>query len=97
MEYLRAFTGNPKNPKLVKIPYETFLIVTWLFGKDPSTFSVEEKALCEIAMHELNKKRNSIVNRQNYSAMKQAQTESEIQAAYENYRLSKEFAKSHRG
>jgi len=94
MEYLRSFELNQKNPKNIKIPFTTFIAMEMLFKKlDVGVLSPEEKAIYEIVKHELDEKRNRIVNRQNYTAMLSTQTEDEKQAAYENYRLTREFAK----
>ena len=94
MNELRNFANNPQNPKNIQISFIVFLAVEMLLAKiNENQLTDDEILTLKFACKEIKNKKSKILNRQTFTAIVQAQTEDEKQAAYENYRLTKEFTR----
>lgn len=93
METLRSFEGNPQNPKMIQIPFTTFLAADLLLQEiDANLLSQDAQAVYQIVRKELADKKDRIRNRMAFTAVIYAQNEEERQAAYENYHMTKRFS-----
>jgi len=90
MKMLRAFGRNPENPKNIQIPFMAFIGITEFWEMiDPGSLTDEQREAYDYIRNALNDKKSRILNRQTYTAIVQAQTTEEKQAAFENYKATK--------
>ena len=94
MQHLHNFVNNPQNPKFVKVPFITFLAMGELFNHiDPNNLSADEMGMYNQALDEIDSKKNAIRNRQAFAGVVQAQTQEEKEAAFENYKNTRDLFK----
>ena len=95
MEMIRRWASNPANPKNVQIPLTLFLALEGFLGKiDPSTLTFDEVAAYELAHRGVKEKKDSIRNRQAYSAVIHAgKNEDDRKTALNNYLNTKQLGK----
>ena len=92
LEFMRRWANNPANPKNVQVSFFAFVGIMEFFNAiDASQLSPDDLEAFQLIKGEIDKKIESVRNRQAYAAVVQATSEEDKQTAYENYQRTKQI------
>lgn len=92
LETMRRWANNSVNPKNVQVSFFAF-VGMWKFFEqmDTSQLSPDDLKAFQLIKGEIDKKLESVRNRQAYAAVVQATNPEEKQAAYDSYQRTKQI------
>jgi len=95
MRFYEDAKNNPQNPANIQIPFAMYMLIDQFITQttDPNSLTPDEKAACDHINYWMMNKAATVLNRQAYKKVVQAQSSEERQAALVEYHDQKEWGK----